>query len=177
MRCFNKKNTCRQDSSVTWTVTSGAKKECTSPTTQTRVLPSHKCHCAAAYVMCFSIATWWVRPSVTVPGESMYRVVCSADLQPVVYLHVHDNHCVNHVHATGWRTGDREHQYYPVCDINKLPLFAGVFSTPQSSCTTASLPYTFNVYHCTFGGYALEALQKKLIHSTGSAPGIFGANL
>ena len=51
-----------------------------------------------------------------------------------------------------------------MCNANKLPLFAGVFSTPyKSSRTTASLPYTFNV-HCTFGGrggYALGAQVRR----------------
>ena len=52
-----------------------------------------------------------------------------------------------------------------VCNANKLPLFGGVFSTPrQSSRTTASLPYTFNV-HCTahsmVNGYASEAHVRR----------------
>ena len=47
-----------------------------------------------------------------------------------------------------------------VCNANKLPLFGGVFSTPQSPRTTASLPYTFNV-HCTSGCYALEAQVRR----------------
>ena len=51
-----------------------------------------------------------------------------------------------------------------VCNANKLPLFAGVFSTTRkSSRTTTSLPYTFNT-HCTFGGYALEAQVRGKPH-------------
>ena len=47
-----------------------------------------------------------------------------------------------------------------VCHVNKLPLSGGEFFPLQSSRTTASLPYTFNV-HCTFGGYALEAQIRR----------------
>ena len=54
----------------------------------------------------------------------------------------------------------------PVCHANRLPLFAGVFSTPrQSSRTIAALPYMFNV-HYTFGGYALEAQVRRYATST-----------